>query len=135
MHSGLKAGFVYFAVVFAAGFVLGTVRVLLLTPMLGKTGAVLTELPVILVISWLVCRWLVAKGPVPATLPARLAMGIVAFALLMAAEAGLAIFVFGQDVTGYLRSYQTMHAMLGLAGQLAFALFPLVQLRMGGNRD
>ncbi len=134
MRPGLKAGCVYFVIVFAAGFVLGTVRVLLLVPILGEAGAVLTELPFILVISWLVCRWLIAGAPVPATLSARTVMGVMAFVLLMAAEGALAIFVFGQDVSGYLQSYRSIPAILGLAGQIAFALFPLVQLQMGGNQ-
>ena len=54
----IRAGLAYFVVVFAAGFALGTFGVFLLIPHLGETVAVLAELPVVLTISWFVCRWL-----------------------------------------------------------------------------
>ncbi len=49
------AGVLYFGLVFALGFILGTLRVLVLEPRLGSTGAVLLELPVMLAASWLLC--------------------------------------------------------------------------------
>jgi hypothetical protein len=48
-------------VVFFVGFILGTVRVLLIAPRLGETAAVLLETPVMLVASWFVCRWYVKR--------------------------------------------------------------------------
>jgi hypothetical protein len=83
----LKAGLVYFTLVFAAGFALGTVRVLFLVPAVGETVAVLTELPVMLTIacrltiSWIACRFVVARLRVPAVLSDRIVMGVFAFAL------------------------------------------------------
>lgn len=47
------AGLAYFTLVFAAGFALGTARVLVLLPGVGETTAVLLELPLILTVSWL----------------------------------------------------------------------------------
>lgn len=41
----LKAGVLYFAVVFGAGFLLGTVRVLMVVPHLGARGAELIDCP------------------------------------------------------------------------------------------
>jgi subtilisin len=55
MTNAFKAGAAYFAVVFMAGFMLGVLRVVVLVPRFGETAAVLAELPVILLISWIVC--------------------------------------------------------------------------------
>ena len=52
----LLAGAAYFAVVFATGFALGVVRVLVTAPRLGETGAVLLEVPIILAASWFAAR-------------------------------------------------------------------------------
>jgi hypothetical protein len=54
-----KAGALYAIVVFSIGFILGTIRILLLAPRLGETAAVIVEVPIILAASWPVCRWCV----------------------------------------------------------------------------
>jgi hypothetical protein len=130
----LKAGLVYFALVFAAGFALGTIRVLLLVPAVGETVAVLTELPVMLTISWIGCGFVVARFRVPAVLSDRIVMGVFAFALLMIAEIGVAWLLGRRSVSAYLAHYATFSGAVGLAGQLAFAAFPLLQLRFPGGR-
>ena len=123
----LAAGIAYFAIVFAAGFVLGTVRTLVLAPAVGPVAAVALELPVMLGLSWVACGWLVRRFAVPPAWPARLAMGAIAFALLMAAEAGLALLAFGQSPATYLAGLGSSAGLLGLAGQVAFALVPVVR--------
>lgn len=47
------AGLAYWAVVFALGFVLGTIRVTWVIPAVGLMPATLLELPIILGASWL----------------------------------------------------------------------------------
>lgn len=73
----LKAGVLYFALVFGAGFVLGTIRTLWIVPRLGMRMAELMETPIMLVITILAARWTVRRLAVPSTLPARLGMGCV----------------------------------------------------------
>ena len=55
------AGALYAIIVFVIGFILGTIRVLLVAPRLGETIAVIIEAPVILTASWFVCRWCVKR--------------------------------------------------------------------------
>jgi hypothetical protein len=52
----LKPGHVYFLLVFGTGFVLGTVRVLLIVPLVGHRTAELPEMPLMLIITVLAAR-------------------------------------------------------------------------------
>ena len=85
-----RAAVVYFVLVFAAGFVLGTIRVLLVAPRWGELLAVLLESPIMLFVrGWraghrFVCSEFVGAAP-------GLAMGAAAFALLMTAELALSL--------------------------------------------
>lgn len=123
----------YAATVFAAGFLLGTIRVLVVAPALGEVAAVLAELPPMLAVSAVAALWAVRRHAVPATVGARLAMGALAFALLMAAEIALGILAFGQSLASVLGALLRPAGLLGLAGQAAFALMPLILLARGGR--
>jgi hypothetical protein len=129
MAAALRAGVYYFAAVFASGFVLGALRVLVIAPRLGEAGAVAVELPVMLALSWFVCRWLVEREAVAARAGPRVMMGLVALVLLLLAEAGVSILGFGRSLAEHLAAYGAVGAQLGLAGQVAFAAFPLLQAR------
>lgn len=117
----------YFAGVFALGFALGGIRLILLVPALGEFLAVLIEVPVILGLSWLLCARAIRKLQLAAQPWPRLQMGAVAFGFLMLAEFLLARFMFGESTAVYLAGFATAAGMLGLAGQIVFALFPLLQ--------
>ena len=127
--SGVTAGITYFLIVFGAGVVFGGARVLYLLPVFGLVAALLIELPVMLLISWIACAVLVDRLSVAPTLSARLAMGGVAFGVLMAAELLVSVFLLDRSVDDHLRAYVTWSAMLGLAAQLAFGMFPVLQMR------
>jgi len=122
----IAAGAAYFAVAFAAGFLLGTVRTLLIAPRVGELGAVLIELPIILGVSWVACGWLLIRFQIPARMPPRLMMGVVAFTLLMLAEVALSVALFNRSMTDYFTHLTTTHGLVGLAGQVVFALMPLI---------
>jgi hypothetical protein len=120
-----KAGLAYFLVVFAAGFAIGVLRVLFATPRLGETVAVLFELPFMLALSWLACRWLVTSFGVGPALSSRAAMGGVALVLLLAAEFGIASLAFERALADHLQYYRGLPTLLGLVGLIAFAAFPM----------
>jgi len=126
-----KAGFFYFLWVFGLGMLLGTARTLVLAPVFGELIAVLIELPVILLFAWIVCARLTGRMEIPGDLWSRAGMGAIAFALLMAAELILSLWISGSTVVAHLDHYRTAHGALGLAGQVAFATFPLLQRRRG----
>jgi hypothetical protein len=123
----VAAGALYFAVIFALGFILGTIRVLLIAPRLGEAGAVLVELPIMLMASWIACGWVLRRLRVGLGFETRLTMGGVAFALLMLAEVGVSVFAFGRTPAEHLATYRSASALLGLAAQLIFAAMPLLR--------
>lgn len=124
--AAVRAGILYFAMVFAAGFVLGTIRTLVLAPRIGALGAVLTEFPLMLIIAGMACLWLVRRFDIGSAWTERLLMGVVAFVLLMVAELILSLVVFGGTAAGFVASFGTPEGAIGLAGQVAFAAMPLL---------
>jgi hypothetical protein len=127
----LRAGLLYWVIVFTLGFVLGTIRVLAIAPALGnETKAVILELPVMLLASWASARWIVRRFE-PMGRAAWLGAGGFAFAMLMAAEAALAAMAFGQSPGEWTESLFVVPGIIGLAGQAAFALMPALA---GGAR-
>lgn len=122
----LAAGFSYFALVFAVGMAFGTLRVMAVEPRLGTLAATLLELPLMLGLAWAICGWLIRRFEVAPDLFNRVAMGGLAFALLMLAEVALTIFLLGGTVRGHFEAYRQAAQQLGLAGQVAFASFPLL---------
>jgi hypothetical protein len=113
----------YWAAIFALGFVLGTLRTLWLAPLLGKLSAVLIEVPLILTASWFCARALHARWPLPDR-GSALAMGGLAFAVLMGAELLLGVLAFGLTPGEWLKSLGDLAGAAGLAGQIGFALIP-----------
>lgn len=132
-HSPVTAGAFYFALVFAAGFALGAIRTLLLAPRIGDLAAVAIELPVMLAVAWLACgavlRWArPGQGIAP-----RAVMGFVAFALLMVAELALSLALGTPSMAAWLAGLTSAPGLLGLAGQVAFAIFPMIRQRPASN--
>lgn len=119
----------YFVSVFAAGFIMGAVRVSVLAPRLGEFAATLLELPVILAVSWIASAAICARLAIGALLSRRLVMGLVAFTLLMLAEAGLSLLMLGRSLADHVAAYRSPAGAAGLAAQVLFAAMPALQLR------
>ena len=129
MKRAIAAGALYFLLIFLLGMALGTVRVLVIEPRVGALLSVLIELPFMLAASWYVCGRLIRYLSVPAALWSRAAMGGLAFLLLMAAELGLSLFAVGGSVRDHFANYGQAAPLVGLLGQIAFAVFPLLRYR------
>jgi hypothetical protein len=121
------AAIVYFAAIFALGFVLGTLRVLVTAPAIGEAWATVLELPVMLAASWSVCAWVIQRFAVSPRPGPRLGMGLLALLLLLTAETALGVVGFGRDIEQQFSEYLKLGPALGLVAQMAFASFPLVQ--------
>jgi ABC-type uncharacterized transport system permease subunit len=123
----VTAGFLYFAIVYAAGFALGALRVLAIAPWIGTFGATLLELPIMLAIAWVACGFVLRRRAVPST--ARATMAATALVLLLLAELGTGIVAFGRTPADAVAAFVAPANWLGLAGQLLFVVFPLVRQR------
>jgi hypothetical protein len=121
----IEAGALYAIIVFLLGFILGTIRVLLLAPRLSETIAVIVEAPIILGASWFVCRWC-GRLDVRRTVSARSLMGLVAFLVLMSVEVGMDA-MLGRSLVDQLAAFKLSPGAIGLGTQVIFAMFPVIQ--------
>ena len=119
----ITRGLLYFAAVFAFAFVMGIVRTLVVAPRIGATAAVCIEIPIILTASWFVARRLLRGGSF--SLGQRMIIGAIAFILTMASEAALAAMLPNMSVSLWTSSLFTPLGLLGLAGQIGFAIIPI----------
>ena len=122
----LKAGVAYFAIVFGAGFVLGPIRILWLTPRFGTRLAELMETPIMFVVILVAARWIVRRLALPSRASSRLGMGLIALGLMLIAEFTLVLWLRGLSIREYLAirdpvSGTVYYAMLGV-----FAIMPLL---------
>ena len=125
----LTAGVLYFAFVFGAGFVLGTVRTLWVVPRVGTRLAELMEAPVMLVVTIVAARWIVRHLAIPYVPSVRLGMGAIGLSLLLVAEFGLVLLLRGISIREYLATRDPVsgpvyYVMLGV-----FAIMPLFLAR------
>ena len=83
----VKAGTLYFVLVFAAGWILGPLREFWLIPLVGQRAGLLTEVPLMVLAMIAAARWTIRKLGVPYAITTRTIMGVVALGLLLIAEA------------------------------------------------
>ena len=127
MQRAILAGLWYFAPVMVAAFLLGVIRVTLIVPALGSAfAAVALEVPLVLVISWLVAG-VVLRRFGPFSNAQALTLGGTAFALLMTSELALAQGLADQNAAQWLAQLTTPTGLLGLAGQMVFACIPAIR--------
>ncbi len=104
----LKAGMLYFALVFGAGFVLGPIRIFWVVPRFGTRMAELMETPIMFLVTIVAARWILRRLAVPSILSHRLGMGGIALGLLLFAEFTLVLWLRGLSIMEYLASRDPM---------------------------
>ena len=127
MIRALGAGICYAAIVFAAGFVAGTIRELVFVPWLGRMAGIVIELPLMLGVSWAACGWIIDRLARPLSFADRALMATSAFIALMSAELATAVLLFHQQAEAFFRSFADLAGALGLAGQIVFAGMALLR--------
>jgi hypothetical protein len=121
----VKAGALYFALVFGAGFALGTLRVLLVAPRLGARTAELIEAPLMLAVTFFAARWTVRRLAVPPAPAPRVAMGCIALGLLLTAEFSLVLGLRGLTMSEYFAALDPVSGTVYYALLGVFAVMPL----------
>ena len=122
----VRVAVLYFAAVFAAGFVLGFIRVYFVIPRIGVRAAELIETPFMLAVSYAAARWLIVRFRIPYTTASRIGIGSIALALLLAAELVLVVWLQKMTVTEYIGSRDPVSGTAYLIAILLFAAFPLM---------
>jgi hypothetical protein len=125
----LRTGAVYFLIVFAAGFVLGVVRVLFLAPRVGTRVAELAEVPVMVVVIIVAARWSVRRYDLPPSLPPRLGVGLSALALMLVTEVAVVLWLQGVTLAQYVANRDPVAGTIYLVMLVAFGLMPVFVAR------
>jgi hypothetical protein len=119
-----KAGALYFALVFAAGFVLGTIRTLWVVPRMGARAAELMEAPVMLGVSIVAASWVVRRLAAPYSIRQRLVVGLFALALMLCAELAVVFWLRRLTLAEYVAGRDPVAGSVYLASLAAFAVMP-----------
>jgi hypothetical protein len=125
----LKPGSIYFLLVFGAGFVLGTVRVLLVVPHVGDRAAELMEMPLMLLATVLAARWITRRFPESRTNAARLAIGGIALSLMLGGEMAVGIGLRGMTATEVFLNRDPVSGAAYYVSLLLFASMPWIVSR------
>ena len=122
----LKTAALYFALVFAAGFALGPIRIFWAVPRFGERTAELMEAPIMLVVIILAARWTCRRVTVPLERSECIAVGLVALGLLLVPELTLVLWLRGFTIGGYLASRDPVAGTVYLMLLGVFAIMPLL---------
>jgi hypothetical protein len=125
----LKSGAIYFVLVFAAGFALGTIRTFWIAPRAGARAAELMEAPVMLAVSFVAARWTVRRLVVAYEPSRRLGMGMIALALMLLAEFTLVLWLRGISIRAYLGTLDPVAGTAYYAALGLFAIMPMLVAR------
>jgi hypothetical protein len=125
----VKAGALYFAVTFAAGFVLGFMRVVWVVPHVGERTAELLETPIMLGVIILAARWVAGRLALASTPTTRLGVGCVALGFLIVAEMTMGVWLRGLTIAQYFAGRDPVAGTVYIVMLGVFAIMPLLVAR------
>lgn len=129
MMQTLKAGLLYFALVFGAGFALGPIRIFWVVPHFGTRMAELMETPIMFVVTVAAARWVVRRLAVPSIPSRRLGVGCIALGLMLVAEFALMLYLRGLSIKEYFAGRDPVSGTVYYVMLVVFAIMPLLIAR------
>jgi hypothetical protein len=133
MSQTVQAGFFYFAVVLGTGFILGMFRVPFLVPRIGERWAELAEKPIMAAVIYFSAGYVLCRYPDIRSPTQSLAAGILALALSVAAELGLATVLQDRTLAEFVASRDKISGSVYVALLLAFGIMPRLRLSRHGT--
>ena len=120
----IKASLIYFLMVFGAGFILGTIRVLCTAPAFGERIAELLESPIMLVMILVSARYVVDHQAASLDRVKRVPIGVLALLLMLLAEVTTAVELRHLTFEQYVRGVDPVSRTVYLSLLLLFGLMP-----------
>ena len=130
-----RAAAVYFGIVFGVGFLLAMVRVPFLVPRWGERVAELVEMPFMLVAIFLAAGYVVRKYSTVASERGWLVVGVLALAMLLAAELVLAVVLADRSVGDYIAGRDPVSGTVYLGALVMFAVMPWLRRELAMARQ
>jgi hypothetical protein len=125
----LQAAVLYFLLVFGAGFVLGTVRVLFLVPLLGERAAELLEMPLMLIVIVSAARWIVRHRLDEHRRAPALSIGFIAMGLVLIADLVVGMWLRGMSAGEVFLNRDSVSGTAYYVSLLLFAVMPAIMAR------
>lgn len=126
--AALKPSLVYAAIVFAVGFLLGSVRVFFVVPRIGVRWAELLEAPLMILASFLAARFIVFRWGLLGRVQC-LIVGMLSLAFILLAEVSF-VLARGLTISEYIASRDPVSGPVYLLSLGVFATMPLL-VRLG----
>jgi len=120
----IKPSLLYVGIVFGIGFLLGTIRVIFLVPLIGEQWAELLEMPFMLVAITYTAKYLVHKHPL-LSIRDWLSVGIKALLILLSVEFTVVLGLRGISLAEYFGSRDIVSGSAYLISLLIYMLMPL----------
>ena len=125
----LRVAILYFLLVFGAGFVLGTGRVLILVPLLGERTAELLEMPLMLGVIVAAARW-VAGHKLEARQSSALWVGFIAMSFVLVADLAVGMGLRGMSARDVFLNRDPVSGSAYYVALLLFAVMPAIFVRL-----
>ena len=127
MGRAIRAGTVYFLLIYVIGFLLGATRELLLAPRLGVVVATALEALPMLAAIFHFAPLIARRFGIPPKSGGRIVMGLVGLALLIGAEIAMTRAMRGLSPQEWLAHFASVEGVIYAALLAAFAAMPWVR--------